>query len=176
MRINALQCAHCSAPLDIPADVNVGKCEYCGSSHLISVQSGARSDRNPPVNALERELQKLDAEWEQYRAQYLSKRADGTYDIPAADDWRYQKVGVAVFVVVAIMASVAIGVIFDVAVFRVQLIGLIAQLIVMVAVIAGVLLVVCYRRHKLARVYARSLENYRRQRHRILQAVAEGRT
>ncbi len=88
MKMFALTCSQCHAPLDFPAESKNIKCEYCGTAIHISTPSENVKSENKPVDESEgiksvrREIDKLDREWEQFRSQFLTKGEDGEYEVP----------------------------------------------------------------------------------------------
>ncbi len=88
MKMFALTCSQCHAPLDFPAESKNIKCEYCGTAIHISTPSENVKSENKPVDESEeiksvrQEIDKLDREWEQFRSQFLTKGEDGEYEVP----------------------------------------------------------------------------------------------
>ena len=88
MKMIALTCTQCHAPLDVPAGMVSIQCDYCGSSMHITRNSGQSTTESHPSNepaeikAVRREIEKLDQEWELYRSQFVRTGEDGEYEVP----------------------------------------------------------------------------------------------
>jgi LSD1 subclass zinc finger protein len=99
MKMFALTCSQCHAPLDFPAESKNIKCEYCGTAIHISTPSENLKSENKPVGESEeiksvrREIDKLDREWEQFRSQFLTKGENGEYEVPDQKDISHTMVG-----------------------------------------------------------------------------------
>jgi DNA-directed RNA polymerase subunit RPC12/RpoP len=165
MRIIALKCAQCAAPIDLPVDATTRRCEYCNSANLVTAHPAPTGEKAAQLNKVEQELHKLDVEWEAYRRKYLERRDDGSYDIPNPEDVQYQKVGVLAIAGILLLIAVIAGIANDGKgfVFILPIVG-----------VAGFVLLILRSRHKVGIVYACSVENYRQERKRMLASINAG--
>jgi len=175
MRILALKCGQCAAPLDLPADSTTRQCDYCGSTNLVKADSAAGPDSEPgpekvtQLSQADQQLHDLDVEWEAYRRKYLKRREDGTYDIPDPTDWRYQKIGV--LAVAGILLLIAVFTQFSYMHYGERPAVAFVFLLAPIPVGASILLLKLRARHKVGVVYRRSVENYRHERRQILASI-----
>lgn len=161
MRIIALQCSQCSAPLDVPAEREQLTCIWCGSIlHVSQLERLPRPPARAEIDPRQAELDKLDAEWEEYRSIWLTQDSSGQYVVPESDACRMG----------AWLAGVLGGGIAVVCVAAGNPAFAIVPLLV-----AGGTAVVLLRQAAIAPVYRRSVENYRRSRQEILDRMGADR-
>jgi hypothetical protein len=154
MRIIALKCSQCSAPLDVPAEREQITCIWCGSIlHVSQLKPASKPAPSPDVGPLQAELDQLDAEWEEYRAIYLDRDDAGEYVVPEPDACRMGAWATGITAAIFAIGGIASA----------SLAWVIVPSIVAVGVIAVLL-----RQAQIGEVYQRSLENYRRSRQEIL--------
>lgn len=88
MKLRAITCEQCSAPLEVPAKATSAKCGYCNSLlHLDQPQPHAlKSSENDSSNLdtirLQNELERLDREWMMKRESFMIKGKNGEMSIP----------------------------------------------------------------------------------------------
>jgi len=169
MRILALKCGQCAAPLDLPADSTTRQCDYCGSTNLVKADSTPGPEQAAQRSKAEQQLHDLDVEWEAYRRKYLKRREDGTYDIPDPTDWRYQKIGV--LAVAGILLLIAIIAQFFYTLYGEHTTVAFLFLLAPIPIGAGIFLMKLRARHNVGVVYRRSAENYRHERRQILASI-----
>ncbi len=160
MRMRALVCRRCGAPLDVPARIERLACDYCGShidvhrrpapAEKANEVSRERVEHSPEERRARQALDELDREWEEYRATYLPRhRTTGQYDV---HDPEHCRAGAAL---VAITGIIGVPLLFWWGGGRADGVALLA------AMTTAVLLVVLLRQAKIGRVYQNSLRNYR---------------
>jgi hypothetical protein len=159
MRIIALKCSQCSGPLDVPADREQITCIWCRSIlHVSQLKQATPSSPGPDNGPLQAELEKLDAEWEEYRRIYLERDDAGEYVVPESEACRmgaWVTGGIGVILAIGGLASGNWG------------------FVILSIVIAGVVIAVLLRQAKIGEVYQRSLDNYRRARQEILDRMPQ---
>ncbi|MFG0331930.1 MAG: hypothetical protein ACF8TS_01085 [Maioricimonas sp. JB049] len=161
MQMMALTCPHCAAPLDLPASVQRARCGYCGSQLLLSkgnvVEHDAGSARSiSQADAVVRELDQLDREWQAYRRKYLPRDTEGKYFVPDPEHCLYGAWGTGVIGAVPIITFLAIG-------FPTEAIASV--------VLTASILFVLNRQRRIGQVYQRSLATYRQERLKIVNAA-----
>ncbi len=88
MKLRAITCEQCSAPLEVPAKATSAKCGYCNSVlHLDqpqsqSLKSSGTDSGNLETIRLQNELERLDREWMMQRQSFMIKGKDGEMSIP----------------------------------------------------------------------------------------------
>jgi DNA-directed RNA polymerase subunit RPC12/RpoP len=155
MRMRALVCRQCGAPLDVPARIEHLACDYCGCHIEVHRRpapaekaNAASREHSPEERRARQALDELDREWEEYRATYLPRnRTTGEYDV---HDPEHCRAGAAL---VAIAGSLGVPLLFWW--------GGVDGLALLAAMTTTVLLVVLLRQAKIGRVYQNSLRNYR---------------
>lgn len=165
MRIIALKCDQCGAPLDVPVEREQLTCPWCGSmlhvSHLHrAAEAETRSTEGEPTReqqAVLDQIQQLDAEWEAYRAQYLPRDEAGEYVIPEPEACR--------------MGAWLTGIVGGgVAIFGIAA-GALGWTIFALLIAVG-LIFVLLRQARIAPVYQRSLQNYQTSRRALLDQLS----
>ncbi|QDU37357.1 hypothetical protein Mal4_16680 [Maioricimonas rarisocia] len=161
MRMTALTCPHCAAPLDLPARVQRARCDYCGSQLLLShgnvVEHDAGPARSAPQDdAVVRELDQLDREWQAYRRTYLPRDSEGQYFVPDPEHCLYGAWGTGVIGAIPSGTFLAMNL----------LTAAIAS-----AMLTASIIFVLNRQRQIGQVYQRSLANYQQERLKILNAA-----
>ncbi|HBN75822.1 MAG TPA: hypothetical protein DD473_08390 [Planctomycetaceae bacterium] len=88
MKLSAINCEQCRAPLEVPMKATSVRCGYCNSQLILN-----RSQSHPadvPANntgcqeldPLQKELEQLDNEWKKKRQSYMDNTQDGEIFIP----------------------------------------------------------------------------------------------
>jgi hypothetical protein len=159
MRIIALKCSQCSAPLDVPADREQITCIWCGSIlHVSQLKPAAEAVPPPEVGAGQAELNKLDAEWEEYRTTWLERDDAGEYVVPEPEACRMGAWATGIIAAFFAIGGIAVGSL---------------AWVILPTIIAVVVIAVLLRQAKIGEVYQRSLENYRRARQEILSRMPQ---
>lgn len=168
MRMLALKCEFCGAPLDLPANTLQAQCLYCDNQILIE-RGGSPSAaplRKSPIagtanSNAKTEIAQLDHEWEAYRATYLTRDERGEYDIPVEEHCRMGMWATLILGAIAILLGYLFGFPSSFATaFTLIVIGCIV-----------VTMVQLQRQMKVARIYVRSKRNYEQERLRLLKKL-----
>jgi predicted phage tail protein len=96
MKLESLNCNHCGAPLDVPGTTNFVTCNHCGSK--LAVRCGENATYTELMGAVseplqemasqlghiahEKDLERIDREWELEREQYLVADKQGVRQVP----------------------------------------------------------------------------------------------
>ena len=167
MRIRAIVCRQCGAPLDPPMDVDAVCCEYCGLQFRPNTRIGPPIDRVEVVahvaaltlaeRKILNELDELDGKWESKRGGFLRRKADDCYHVP-------EPKRCCLGALIAAIAGPSIGgMLLWVAVADGAALG------VMLASIVLTIGLLCQAR--VGRVYQQSLADYRSARHELLERL-----
>ena len=156
MRMLALKCEFCGAPLDLPVNTLQAQCLYCDNEILIE-RSGSPSAAPPRKSTVagtadsnvKKGIAQLDGEWEAYRATYLMRDEKGEYDIPVEEHCRMGMWATLILGAIAILLGSLFGFPSSFAApFTLIVIGCIV-----------VTMVQLQRQMKVARIYVRSKRN-----------------
>jgi len=161
MRIIALKCDQCGAPLDVPVEREQLTCPWCGSmlhvSHLgREATAASESTERAPTReqqAILTQIEKLDAEWEAYRAEYLPRDDAGEYVIPEPEACRMGAWLTGIACVAVAVFGVAAGAL---------------GWSIFALVIGVVVIFILLRQARIAPGYQRSLQNYQTSRRALL--------
>lgn len=107
MKLLAVTCDHCGAPLEVPVRTRYVTCAYCdtrlqvhqtrSAAYTEVLETVARrteeiADRVERIE-LQNQLERLDREWTMHREQYMTRGKDGRLSVPN----RFAGVAIAVF-------------------------------------------------------------------------------
>lgn len=88
MKLSAINCEQCRAPLEIPTKATSVRCGYCNSQLILKrsqshpAEVPANNTEYQELNPLQKELEQLDNEWKRKRQSYMDKTQDGEIFIP----------------------------------------------------------------------------------------------
>lgn len=119
MKLLALTCNHCGAPIEVPAKTNFVTCQFCSTRLKIHAEgNGAytevleqltettnRISDNTEVIRLQNELERIDREWTMGRDRYMVKGKDGHMSVPTKTGTVFSGI---FFMIVAGIMSVAL--------------------------------------------------------------------
>ncbi len=167
MKMIALTCTQCMAPLDVPLKNSCVQCNYCGTAIHFSTPPDQTEKKEDVKEESEEEIQirleieKLDKEWEAYRRQFLFNEFSGEYEIPDEKKCFHMMVGIQYF-----------GILFSVGFFSIWTIGRIPMGLFLSGIGFILFLVICYliasKKKKKAIIYQASLEKYHKLRLQLL--------
>lgn len=115
MKLLALTCNHCGAPIEVPRKVKFVTCQFCSTKLQVHTEGNGAytevleqltqtTDRiadNTEVIRLQNELERIDREWTMQRSNYMIKGKDGEMSVPTKAGTVFS--GIFVIIVVGIM-------------------------------------------------------------------------
>ena len=119
MKLLALNCNRCGAPLEVPQKAKFLTCTFCGTQLSVQRSGGAaytealeelgeRTEKlvdDVEVLKLQGELDRLDREWTKHREQYMVRSEEGVMVVPNQSNARLGKVILVVFGVIFTLVS-----------------------------------------------------------------------
>lgn len=123
MRLIALSCNHCGAPLEVPKSANFLTCTYCETRLKVHHEGGAAfteslesidqrtRDIAEDVEAIRahQEMEQLDRDWMMDRVKYQTRSENGELSVPTAGGAIIGAVAVSIFGVFWIVMAINMG-------------------------------------------------------------------